>query len=199
MLAQKFVGTCFQKVYNSCNQKTVFIGMHRLKSSLVAKRPKMAKKTSNFKISVSPSKTVKDVYNALDVAFYISRTKDNTMIGNVQTRRKSRLWNAHLRKNAFFPKKKEFFCTFVRFLAFFMLFLVWNREFSSCPLDEICKFQMNGDKTNAHAGMPHCGMLQIVVSAFGLIFGRIDQGQQPFWGVGRLCLSFIRHCRASSR
>ena len=123
-LSQKFVGTRFQKVDNSCNQKTVFIGMHRLKSSLVAKRPKMAKKTSNFKISVSPSKTVKDVYNALDVAFYISRTKNNTMIGNVQTTRKSRLWNTHLRKNAFFPKKKEFFCTFVRFLAFFMLFLV---------------------------------------------------------------------------
>ena len=27
-------------------------------------------------------------------------------------------------KNAFFPKKKEFFCTFVRFLDYFMLFLV---------------------------------------------------------------------------
>ena len=80
-----------------------------------------------------------------------------------------------------------------------MLFLVRNREFSSCPLDEIYKFQMNGDKANAHAGVPFCGMLQIVVSAFWLIFGRIDQGQQPFWGVGRLCLSFIRHCRASSR
>ena len=102
-------------------------------------------------------------------------------------------------KKRLFSEKKEFFCTFVRFLDYFMLFLVRNREFSSCPLDEICKFQMNGDKANAHTGMPFCGMLQIVVSAFGLIFGRIDQGQQPFWGVGRLCLSFIRHCRASSR
>lgn len=61
-----------------------------------------------FKISVSPSKIVKDVYNALDVAFYISRAKNNTMIGYVQTTRKSRLWNTHLRKNAFFPKKKNF-------------------------------------------------------------------------------------------
>ena len=95
--------------------------MHRLKSSLVAKRPKMAKKTSNFKISVSPSKTVKDVYNALDVAFYISRTKNNTMIGNVQTTRKSRLWNTHLRKNAFFPKKKRIF---LHFRALFSLFYV---------------------------------------------------------------------------
>ena len=62
-----------------------------------------------FKISVSPSKIVKGVYNALDVAFYISRAKNKTMIGNVQTTRKSRLWNTHLRKNAFFPKKKNFF------------------------------------------------------------------------------------------
>jgi len=43
-LAQKFAGTCFQKVDNFRNQKTVFIGMHGLKSSLVAKRPKMTKK-----------------------------------------------------------------------------------------------------------------------------------------------------------
>lgn len=90
-----------------------------------------------------------------------------------------------------FSEKKEFFCTFVRFLAFFMLFLARNREFSSCSLAEICKFHKNGDKANAHAGMPFCGMLQIVVSAIRLIFGRVDQGQQPIWGVGRLCLSFL--------
>ncbi|WP_295056717.1 hypothetical protein [uncultured Fibrobacter sp.] len=90
-----------------------------------------------------------------------------------------------------FSEKKEFFCTFVRFLDYFMLFLVRNREFSSCSLAEICKFHKNGDKANAHAGMPHCGMLQIVVSAIRLIFGRVDQGQQPIWGVGRLCLSFL--------
>ena len=83
--------------------------MHGLKSSLVANWTENDKKTSNFKISVSPSKIVKDVYNALDVAFYISRTKNNTMIGYVQTTRKSRLWNTHLRKNTFFPKKKNFF------------------------------------------------------------------------------------------
>ena len=34
----------------------------------------------SLKVSVSPSKIVKDVYNALDVAFYISRAKNNTMI-----------------------------------------------------------------------------------------------------------------------
>ena len=92
-------------------------------------------------------------------------------------------------KKCLFSEKKDFFCSFVRFLAFFMLFLARNREFSSCSLAEICKFHKNRDKANAHAGMPHCGMLQIVVSAFGLIFGRIDQGQQPVWGVGRLRLS----------
>ena len=121
-LSQKFVGTRFQKVYNSCNQKTGFIGMHRRKSSLAAIWTEHDKNTSNFKISVSPSKIVKDVYNALDVAFYISRAKNNTMIGYVQTTRKSRLWNTHLRKNAFFPNKKEFFCTFVRFLDYFIFF-----------------------------------------------------------------------------
>lgn len=40
-------------------------------------------------------------------------------------------------KKRLFSEKKEFFCTFVRFLDYFMLFLVRNREFSSCPLYEI--------------------------------------------------------------
>lgn len=113
------------------------------------------------------------------------------MIGYVQTTRKSRLWNTHLRKNAFFPNKKDFFLHFRALFSLFMLILVRNREFSSCSLAEICKFHKNGDKANAHAGMPFCGMLQIVVSAIRLIFGRVDQGQQPIWGVGRLCLSFL--------
>ena len=52
---------------------------------------------------------------------------------------------------------------------------------------------MNGNKANAHAGMPFCGMLQFVVPTSWSVFGRVGQGQQPVWGVGRLCLSFIRH------
>ncbi len=165
--------------------------MHGLKSSLVANWTENDKKTSNFKISVSPLKIVKDVYNALDVAFYISREKNNTMIGYVQTTRKSRLWNTHLRKKRLFSEQKRFFLHFRALFSLFMLILVRNREFSSCSLAEICKFHKNGDKANAHAGMPFCGMLQIVVSAIRLIFGRVDQGQQPIWGVGRLCLSFL--------
>ena len=43
---------------------------------------------------------------------------------------------------------------------------------------------------NAHAGMPFCGVSQFAVPASQLVFGRIDQGQQPFGGVGRLRLSF---------
>jgi len=91
----------------------------------------------------------------------------------------------------FFPEKKEFFCTFVRFLAFFMLFLTRNREFSYCSLAEICKFHKNGDKANAHAGMPFCGVSRFVVTGFSTGLWSYDQGQQPVWGVGRLCLSFL--------
>ena len=59
----------------------------------------------------------------------------------------------------------------------------------------MCKFQIDGNRTNAHAGMPFYGMLQFVVPTFRSVFGRIDQGQQPVWGVGRLCLSSIRHAQ----
>ena len=38
-------------------------------------------------------------------------------------------------------------------------------------------------------------MLRFVVPTFRSVFGRIDQGQQPVWGVGRLCLSSIRHAQ----
>ena len=59
----------------------------------------------------------------------------------------------------------------------------------------MCKFQIDGNRTNAHAGMPFCGMLQFVIPTSWSVFGRIDQGQQPVWGVGRLCLSSIRHAQ----
>ena len=92
-------------------------------------------------------------------------------------------------KKRLFSEQKRFFLHFRALFSLFMLILVRNREFSSCSLAEICKFHKNGNKANAHAGMPFCGMLQIVVSAIRLIFGRVDQGQQPIWGVGRLRLS----------
>ena len=44
----------------------------------------------------------------------------------------------------------------------------------------------NEDKVNAHAGMPFCGISRFVVLAFGAGYR-----QQPFWGVGRLRLSFL--------
>ena len=43
---------------------------------------------------------------------------------------------------------------------------------------------------NAHAGMPFFGISRFAMPAFQPVFGRIDQGQQPFGGVGRLRLSF---------
>ena len=43
---------------------------------------------------------------------------------------------------------------------------------------------------NAHAGMPFCGMFQFAVPTIQSAFGRMARGQQPFWGVGRLRLSF---------
>ena len=39
--------------------------------------------------------------------------------------------------------------------------------------------------------MPFCGMFQFALPTIKSVFGRIDQGQQPLWGVGRLCLSVI--------
>ena len=39
------------------------------------------------------------------------------------------------------------------------------------------------DKANAHAGMLFCGISRFVVPVPNWY------GQQPFWGVGRLCLS----------
>ena len=66
-----------------------------------------------------------------------------------------------------------------------------KKEFSSCSLSEISKFQKNGNKVNAHAGMPFCGISRFAMPASQLVFGHIDQGQQPFGGVGRLRLSFL--------
>ena len=43
---------------------------------------------------------------------------------------------------------------------------------------------------NAHAGMPFFGVSRFAMPASQLVFGRIDQGQQPFGGVGRLRLSY---------
>ena len=48
---------------------------------------------------------------------------------------------------------------------------------------------------NAHAGMPFFGISRFAMPAFQPVFGRIDQGQQPFGGVGRLRLSVIRHAQ----
>ena len=92
-------------------------------------------------------------------------------------------------KKRLFSEKKEFFCTFVRFLDYFMLFLARNREFSSCPLYEISTISLNEDKANAHAGMPFCGVSRFVVTGFSTGSWSYGQGQQPVWGVGRLCLS----------
>ena len=55
----------------------------------------------------------------------------------------------------------------------------------------MCKFQKNEDKANAHAGMPLCGVSRFAVPAFKSVFGCMTKQQQPFWGVGRLCLSFL--------
>ena len=54
---------------------------------------------------------------------------------------------------------------------------------------------MNEDKANAHAGMPLCGVSRFAVPAFKSVFGCMTKEQQPFWGVGRLCLSVIRHAQ----
>ena len=93
-------------------------------------------------------------------------------------------------KKHLFSEKKEFFCTFVRFLDYFMLFLARNREFSSCPPCEISTISLNEDKANAHAGMPFCSVSRFVVTGFSTGLWSSDQGQQPVWGVGRLRLSF---------
>ena len=39
---------------------------------------------------------------------------------------------------------------------------------------------MNGNKTNAHAGMPFCGMLQFVMPTSWSVFGRMTKGNSPF-------------------
>ena len=44
---------------------------------------------------------------------------------------------------------------------------------------------------NAHADMPFCGMFQFAIPTNTSVFGHVGQGQQPLWGVGRLCLSFM--------
>lgn len=82
-------------------------------------------------------------------------------------------------------------CRFFSQKHFFMLFLERNREFSSCSLREICKFQITEDKANAHAGMPFCGVSRFAISTFQSVFGFMTKGQQPFWGVGRSRLSVI--------
>ena len=53
------------------------------------------------------------------------------------------------------------------------------------PLEEFAKENIRypEDKANAHAGMPFCGISRFVVLVSCWC------GQQPFWGVGRLCLS----------
>lgn len=48
-----------------------------------------------------------------------------------------------------FSSQKHFFY-FLSVLLFFLLFLERNREFSSCSRSEICKFQVQEDKANAH-------------------------------------------------
>ena len=63
------------------------------------------------------------------------------------------------------------------------------KEFSSCSLNEISTISRHEDKANAHAGMPFCGISRFAIPVFQPVFGRIDQGQQPFRGVGRLRLS----------
>ena len=59
----------------------------------------------------------------------------------------------------------------------------------------MCKFQITESKANAHAGMPFLRYASVCDADFLSVFGRIDQGQQPVWGVGRLCLSVIRHAQ----
>jgi len=39
--------------------------------------------------------------------------------------------------------------------------------------------------------MPFCGMFQFAMPTFRVGLWSYDQGQQPFWGVGRLRLSVI--------
>ena len=63
--------------------------------------------------------------------------------------------------------------------------------FSKRNLDN---FNLYEDKANAHAGIPFCGVFQFAIPTSRSVFGRIGQGQQPLWGVGRLRLSY-KGCR----
>ena len=44
-----------------------------------------------------------------------------------------------------------------------------NREFSSCSQSEMCKFQIDEDKADTHAGMPFFGVPQFAVQATALL------------------------------
>lgn len=77
-----------------------------------------------LKVSVFPSQIVKDVFNALDVAFYISRTKKQYYDRVRPNYKEEPIMEYTFEKKRLFSEKKEFFCTFVRFLDYFMLFLV---------------------------------------------------------------------------
>lgn len=65
------------------------------------------------------------------------------------------------------------------------------KRFCSCSPCEISKFQMNGDKANAHAGMPFLRYVSVCLISFLLIVGCKDQGQQPISGRGSF--AFIVH------
>ena len=81
----------------------------------------MAKKTSNFKISVSPSKIVKDAFNALDVAFYISRAKKQYYDRGRPNYKEEPIMEYTFEKKRLFSEKKRIF---LHFRALFRLFYV---------------------------------------------------------------------------
>ena len=66
-----------------------------------------------------------------------------------------------------------------------------KKEFSSCSQSEMCKFQKNEDKANAHADTPFRGVFQFAMPTIKVGLWSYDQGQQPLGGVGRLRLSFL--------
>jgi hypothetical protein len=68
----------------------------------------------------------------------------------------------------------------VLFSDLFKLFLESKKEFSSCSLDEMCKFLIDEDKANAHAGMPFCGISRFVVPIFLLALATALLGRGSF-------------------
>ena len=53
-----------------------------------------------------------------------------------------------------FHCKKELFCKLLGLFSRLYVIIREYKSFCSCSLDEMCKFQIDGNRTNAHACMP---------------------------------------------